>query len=501
MANEALSSNQACNQPVNQRDWLEASGLLHIFRTLGLALQPAKLSLALIAIVLTLLLGGVLDWATLAGNGGVSETAIVEFIRDRDLSQPHQAQSGAHGVFDVWRKHEQRCLLGILDTFVPSVSISTATAVTSPMSAMPRMRPWANVSGAGLGLWWLVRYHYIFALLFITGALIIWSCAGGAICRLAALQFAQDQRLTLRQGYEFARRNLWSGLALAPCIPLALVVLAVFLLVAGGFFLRIPVLGDVLGGLAFVMAPFGGFVIAILLVGLAIGGNMFWPAVAAECQDAYDAFARGFSYAFSKPWKTLLYGVIMMTYASFCWALVHIFTLYALRITRGIVRFGAGWWDRGASDVPINKVDLLWPAPQANAFHQWPEWSQLAWFECFSALLIGLTVLLVIAWMWSFLASFYFSGSTVIYFLLRRDVDHTDIGDVQTDEFELDSPADRPAEVPAVAATSPLAQPAIAAARPSEETAGEASADAHVASESPSDEGDAAESRTEDPDD
>ena len=37
--------------------WLEASGLPHILRMLGMAVQPAKLSLAFTAIVLTILTG------------------------------------------------------------------------------------------------------------------------------------------------------------------------------------------------------------------------------------------------------------------------------------------------------------------------------------------------------------------------------------------------------------------------------------------------------------
>lgn len=487
--------------PSDRRDWLEASGLLHIFRTLGIALQPTKLGLALVAIVLTLMLGGLLDWATLAGNGGVSETAITDFIRDRDLSQPHQATPGTHGVFEVWRRHEQRCLLGLLNAIVPNGSVSTATSMASQMGFTARVHPCVYISNAGLGLWWLVSHHYIFAALFIAGALVIWSCAGGAICRLAALQFAQDERLTLKQGFEFARRHLWSGFALAPCIPLALVILAVIVLAAGGFLLRVPVVGDVFGGLAFVLAPIGGFAIAILLVGLAIGGNMFWPAVATEGQDAYDAFARSFNYAFSKPWKTLLYGAIMVAYASICWALVHVFTLYSLRITRSVVRFGAGWWDRGTAEAPINKVDLLWPAPQASAFYQWPEWSQLGWFECFSALLIGLTVLLVIAAMWSFLVTFYFSGSTVIYFLLRRDVDHTDIGDVLADDGDLDPPADRLSKAAPLAAAQVTDLPTVAPVAPADQPPAEQSKEPDDAGESPASEVDTGDDPTKNSDD
>jgi len=40
----------------------------------------------------------------------------------------------------------------------------------------------------------------------------------------------------------------------------------------------------------------------------------------------------------------------------------------------------------------------------------------------------------VIGLMWAFLASFYFSASTVIYFLLRRDVDGTDLEELHMED-------------------------------------------------------------------
>ena len=47
-----------------QRDgWVEALGLPHIFRVLELAVDPSKLAIGLMAIILTFIWGGLLDWA------------------------------------------------------------------------------------------------------------------------------------------------------------------------------------------------------------------------------------------------------------------------------------------------------------------------------------------------------------------------------------------------------------------------------------------------------
>jgi len=428
MAEETRTSDRAT--------WVEAIGLPHLCRILGLAIQPSKLGIALLAIILTVALGGVLDvlWKT---GGGIGESAIDEFMGAHHSGQPYQEPTGDLGIFKVWREHEKRCVLGLLGSAVPGTSVAAGTSIGAYMESRSHGGLLGNLVGMGYGVWWLLRVHFFFFLFFGIGALLIWSWGGGAICRAAALQFARDEKLTLAESNRFAFKHLISGFALTPCIPIVGMVAVMILMVLGGAVLRIPVFGDVLAGTAFPLAIMGGFVIAILLIGLLVGGNLFWPAVAVEGQDAYDAFSRGLSYAFSKPWKTVIYAVIAFVYAGICWVLVNLFTYLALAVTRAVVTFGTspfGWWLRGTEGDATSKMELLWPLSGPNGLYSWPDWSKLWGLELYSGFIIGVYVLLVIGLMWAFLASFYFSGSTVIYFLLRRDVDKTDIEDVQLEE-------------------------------------------------------------------
>ncbi len=416
--------------------WLEASGLLHIFRTLGLAVHPAKLGIALVAIVLTFVLGGALDWAWTRG-GGVDETAVTRFISSCELDQAYDEPQGTRGLFQVWREHERRCVLGFLGSSLPGASVAAGTPVGSYVQAHSDAQPLRNLAGMGYGVWWLLRYHPLYFVLFVVGSLLIWACAGGAICRIAAVQYAKDEKLTMRQALSYAKEKLFGGFVLAPCIPVAFILITAVFMVVGGAVLRIPILGDLLAGPAFGLAILGGFVVAILLLGLLVGGSLFWPAVAAEGSDAFDSFSRSLSYPLSKPWKAVLYAVIATVFASLCWVFVNLFTFFALTVTRGIVGFGTspfGWWSRGEGGAHVRKLDLLWPLAGPNALYSWPQWHQLSWYEYVSAAFIGGYVLVVIGLMWAFLASFYFSGSTVIYFLLRRDVDGTDLEEVHTDD-------------------------------------------------------------------
>ncbi len=413
-------------QPSGDVGWLEASGLLHIFRILGVAVHPAKLVIGLLAILATCLVGWALDGVWTGAHRGVDEQAITRYISAAELDQPYESQRGEAGIFEVWREHERRCVLGLMGSSLPGVSVAAGTPVGRYVEAHSRARPLRNLVGMVHGVWWMFRYHSVYFAVFGLAALLIWSLSGGAITRIAAMQWTRDEKLSGREGLRFARQKLIGGFFLSPCIPLVFVLITVILLVLGGLVLRIPVLGDLLAGAGFVFAILGGFVISVLLLGLCVGGSLFWPAVAVEGSDAFDAFSRGMSYPLSKPWKAIWYAVITVVYASLCWVFVNLFTFFMLTITRTVVGFGAK-----------DKIGRLWPLSGPNALYDWPSAQELASYEYISAFFVGVYVLTVVGLMWSFLASFYFSGSTLIYLLLRRDVDGISLDEVFAEESDL----------------------------------------------------------------
>ena len=422
--------------------WVDASGLPHILRVLGLAARPPCMGLAMAAIVATLAFGGVLDAIWKLG-GGIEQNAVRRFLAAQELDQSFDEAPGEFGIFAVWRRHEQRCVLGLLGSSLPAASVAAGTPLGAYVEPHAHAAPLRNILGMVYGVWWLLECHTLYFLVFGAGALLIWSLAGGAICRLASVHFARHEKQSMRQGLAYASDRLWGGFVLAPCLPVAAAAVVAVLLILGGMVLRIPVFGDLLAGLAFVLAIFGGFVISLLLLGLLVGGSLFWPVVATEGSDAFDAVSRGLAYPFSKPFKAILYAIISVVFASLCWVLVNLFTYGVLTVTRGLVAFGTspfGWWGRGGEGQSLSKLELLWPLGGPNKLYAVPDWSQLTWYEHASAAFIGFYVLLVIALMWSFLASFYFSGSTVVYFLLRRDVDAIDLQDV-CDDDSRDGPA------------------------------------------------------------
>ena len=133
------------SQSPGRPGWLEASGLRHLFRTLSLTVHPAKLGIALLAIICTFVLGWLLDAVWIQASGGVDEGAIARFIAARELDQPYEEQTGEHGIFEVWREHERRCVLGLLGSSIPGASVAVGTPLGAYMEAHSRAQQVSQV--------------------------------------------------------------------------------------------------------------------------------------------------------------------------------------------------------------------------------------------------------------------------------------------------------------------------------------------------------------------
>ena len=410
--------------------WVEASGLPYLTRTFTMAIQPNRLLLAWVALLATLLLGAVLDWLWVGAGAGVSDTAIPQYVYGRQTDQHHPDDAGEHGVFEVWKQHERRHGLAFLAASVPGASILTGSPVGSRLELQSGgATPTAHLMQILYGVLWLVDEKLLYFILFGAGFLLIWSLAGGALCRSAALQFTRDEKLSLGQMVGYVQQRWLGSFFMAPLLPVIFIVMTMLCLVVGGMVLRIPVVGDILAGGAFILAIAGGFVIALLLLGLLAGGSLLWPTVAVEGSDAFDAFSRSLNYILARPFKAILYAVIAVVYGSLCWLFVHLITFVGLKFAHGVVGVGSAFFG-----LTGDKLERVWPIHGIQQLHAWPDWATLSWYECISAFLIGVTVLAVVALMWAFLVSFYFNASTVIYFLLRRDVDTIDLEEIHVEE-------------------------------------------------------------------
>jgi hypothetical protein len=309
------------------------------------------------------------------------------------------------------------------------------------------------------GVQWLFAEHWFFAILFLLDALIIWSLFGGAICRMAALSFTRDERIGLKSAVAFSTRKLL-GFITAPLLPVGLVVAIGFLIFVGGLVMAIPGFGGLVGGLTTGLALVGGFVMSLVILGAVGGFGLMWPTIAVEGSDSFDAMSRSYSYLFSRPWKAAFFAVVATVYGSLCYLFVRVFVLIMLKSTRFFVGLGLSGTSRpGAGSAGASRLDAIWPHPSFESLCSFPSrFGWIHWDDGAGAGLVYFWVMLVVALTCAFLASFFFCGSTIVYCLLRREVDATALEEVFVEE-DLSSDVTGATSAPAPEVSAPSPQP------------------------------------------
>ncbi len=383
-------------------------------------------------------------------------------VRDRAVANAYaEAES-------VWKQVESIKGRGIFITFF-EYEVGQINAVVGGVVA----NNWLVAGGVTdsisnfltVGPGWLLSAHPLYFVLFILWLLILWAVFGGAIARIAALHVARDEKLSMKQALKFSVAKGLSFVS-APLIPL-LIILVIGLIVSAVSLLgNVPWVGPILVGAPFVLALAGGFVMTLMLIGTVGGFTLMYPTIAVEGSDSFDAISRSFSYIYARPWRMLFYTAVAVAYGALCYLFVRIFVYLILTLTHGFV--GLGMFAHAAPGVPL--WPTLLPAPVFQSMPYQIPFLSLNTGGDIGAWFVAFWIYILLAIMGAFVISFYFSANTIIYYLMRREVDATEMDDVYREEAEeefadtapvVETPADTappaPVDVPATAA--PSAQP------------------------------------------
>jgi hypothetical protein len=322
------------------------------------------------------------------------------------------------------------------------------------------------------GLKWLLTQHLLFGAIFLVLSLAVWALFGGAIHRMSALHAAREEKISIVQALAFALGK-WPSFFTAPLIPLGVVFVLGGLVVFGGFVLgNWPYVGAPLVGIFFFLALALGVAIAFVLIGLVSGLGLMYPTIAVEGSDSFDAFSRSFAYVYGRPWHAGLYALTALVYGAVCYLFVRLFAFLALSATYMFMRWGV--WTGGEALNETDKIPVIWRKPTWDSLYGNFNWDAMSGGETIGAVFIWLWVALVAAVVGAFLLSYVSSSSTIIYYLLRRKVDATDLDDVYVPE----SPemAAETAVAGAETAPAPTAEPQAPSAADNTPPAGDAPA-------------------------
>jgi len=150
----------------------------------------------------------------------------------------------------------------------------------------------------------------------------------------------------------------------------------------------------------------------LLLLGTLFGWPLMWATISAEGTDSFDALSRSYAYVFQRPLHYLFYTLVAGFIGWLGWLLVQNFAA-------GVVWMGywaAGW---GSGSDQINSI--LRGGEELSAIGNAGAVLIRFWAGCVKLLAVG------------YLFSYFWTASTAIYFLLRRDVDATEMDEVFLD--------------------------------------------------------------------
>jgi len=313
--------------------------------------------------------------------------------------------------------------------------------------------------------------------------LAVWGFFGGAICRIAAVQIARNERITLSEALAFTRERFVSYFA-APVFPMVLIAILTLLLIIFGWLEWTPYVGDIFAGLFWPVVLLLGFIMAIVLVGM-IGWPLMVATISTEGSDSFDALSRSYSYVYQAPWQFLWYNLLALAYGAVLIFFIGFMASFMVYVGKwgvasapGLAKIDPksdrepsylfnhaptsfGWRDLLISSSQfVEEVDEVSATGHAikhkeftkeyrDSIHGGNEAG--AWMVTFWLWIVFLLML-------GFGYSYFWSASTIIYFLMRRDVDDTEMDEVHLEDEDMGDPFATPAPtMPSANLTPPTA--------------------------------------------
>jgi len=390
-----------------------------IFRTFRMAIQPTKLIITFSALAVICLAGWIMDF---------SETVVAKRDRVTELDI-YITNPGELQQFIKENKEFMDERRGVFSTLWHFSATKFQGAVDS-VFAFDVPGVVKNIAHYFKAVEWALRHHFVYCIIFFVINLTVISIAGGAICRIAALQFARGEKPGLTEALRFSTKRFTSFFT-APLAPVGIIIFIALFIFILGLIGNIPWAGELIIGIFVLLALIAGALITVVLIGAFAGFNLMFPAVAYDGSDCFDAISRSFSYVYAKPWRMVFYTAIAAVYGAVCYTFVRLFAFLLLWVTHQSLQLGV--WGN-------DKLTAIWGEPHLRDLLVLPNWGALNWPQSIAAFLIYLCSLAVVGLLVSFIISFYFSANTIIYSLMRNKVDNTALDDIYTylDEAEIE---------------------------------------------------------------
>ena len=320
-------------------------------------------------------------------------------------------------------------------------------------------------------------WNRIYLILVIIWTLATWAIFGGAITRMAAVQIARpNEKVGLVEALKFTWTRKQSYIA-APVLPLVLLaILTLFLFIFGIVVGWTFFVGDLIAAITFPLTLLVGVVMAVVLVGL-IGWPLMYSTISAEGSDSFDAISRSYSYVYQAPWQYLWYCFIAVIYGAaliFFVGLMGSLTVYLAKWGMSLAYFNEptyfyyyaptsfGWRDLLLyQSVDVTSVPTVNSLGEVTYTYDFKNPDDFGITNTIGAFFVGIWIGILFLFVVGFGYSYFWSVSAVVYLLMRRNVDDTDIDEIHLEEeveppYTSPTPPADPTGITTPGGTSPL---------------------------------------------
>lgn len=353
---------------------------IQLTRALRTSFGPSKILLAIVGILLLEIVWTGLDRILPGSEGSIADSPIRRRLDAQHVVFPFLAPD------PVFQK-------------LPSLTLAEPIYVlVAPLSNLVAVDPFTS---GGLQ-----------AALEVFATIVVWGLFGGAIARIAMARAGWGCGLDGREALKYAVKH-FRPLVCTPLLPIIVLALAALTCAAFGLIFRLPLVGDFLGGLL-LLVPMGiGLLMFAMVAGLAGSWPLMVAAVAAEGEDSLDALSRSFSYLNHRLGSYLFYLAVACAIGIPGLLLINWSIDGVLTMTR---------WGLSPA-VPAESLHLGFPSPAGSRTAALPiPWSTGSFW-------IGLVRLIPRAWAYSY----FWSSLSIIYLLIRKDVDGAEWSELKPD--------------------------------------------------------------------
>ncbi len=402
----------------------------NVFKTFRIAISPSRMLTALIGVAVVFAAAQLMDIAKpVVTSGEITRGQLTAASPNGSLVYTTELQCYIYSPEQMetfTKRYENKQRLGVSKVLGNYCMARFNDAVVALVTLRFDRLLWA-VGAIVTALLWAIKYHTIYSIVMFFVVLASFSTVGAAICRGAALQLARDEKPGMGQCMRFSMKKFVS-LFCAPLAPVILLVSIGLFVTAIGLFINIPYAGEIIGASLFALVLAAGVFMAATVIWAFTGGGLMYPVMAYENSDTFDAISKSFSYVFLKPWRMTLYSLLGAAYGVICYLFVRFFAFMLISLSRAFLELGV--WTRASGNEQISKVGAIWAKPEFfNLLGSQMTVSKNA-TESLAALLIHLAILAVSGVVAAYVVSFYFSLNTVIYALMRKNVDKTAIEEI-----------------------------------------------------------------------